>query len=171
MQYWQKGEGGWLCLPLSLAYRLYCDSLRVATYRKPKPTVETSCHSISTLLPTEAPDVNNMNCYTHERLHLFITDEQAMNQLNYWIIVQLMTIRPSSWLIKGLTDWQKKLLSDGQTELVTKKVQREIHSTDQRQYSIKCNKTQIIKDNSWQVSNSYMFRHRTAILRESTRTK
>jgi hypothetical protein len=51
---------------------------------------------------------------------MFVIDRQDMNQLNDWIIVQLMTIRPSSWLINGLTDWQKKLLSDGQTELVTK---------------------------------------------------
>jgi hypothetical protein len=29
----------------------------------------------------------------------------------------------------------------------------------------------LIKYNSWQVSNSYMFRHRSAILRDSSRTK
>jgi hypothetical protein len=52
---------------------------------------------------------------------MFIIDRQVMKQLSDWIIVQLMTIRPSSWLIKGLTDWQKKLVPDGQTELDTKK--------------------------------------------------
>ena len=35
--------------------------------------------------------------------------------------------------------------------------------------SIKYNKIQIIKNNSWQLSNSYMFWHQSAILRESTR--
>lgn len=56
---------------------------------------------------------------------MFVIDKQAMSQLNDWIIVQLMTILQSSWLIKGLTDWQKKLVSDGQTELVTKIKTRE----------------------------------------------
>ena len=35
----------------------------------------------------------------------------------------------------------------------------------------KYNKMQIIIYNTWQVSNAYMFPHRCAILRESTRTK
>jgi hypothetical protein len=46
-----------------------------------------------------------------------------------------------------------------------------IHRINQRMRSIKYNKTQITKYNSLQVSQSYMFRHRSAILRESTRTK
>ena len=29
----------------------------------------------------------------------------------------------------------------------------------------------LLKYNSWQVSNSYMFRHQDAILRDSSRTK
>jgi len=55
----RKVKGRWVCLPLRLAHRLYCDSVRVATYRKSKPTVETSSHTVSTFLLTEAPDVNN----------------------------------------------------------------------------------------------------------------
>jgi hypothetical protein len=38
-----------------------------------------------------------------------------------------------------------------------------IQNTNQQKNSIKYNKIQIIKHNSWQVSSSYMFRHRSTI--------
>jgi len=46
-----------------------------------------------------------------------------------------------------------------------------IQYTNQQMHSIKHNKTQITKYNSWQVSNSCMFQHQSAILMESTKTK
>ena len=45
-----------------------------------------------------------------------------------------------------------------------------IHYVNQLMQSINYNKTQTKKYNSWQISNSYMFRHRCAILRDSTIT-
>jgi hypothetical protein len=46
-----------------------------------------------------------------------------------------------------------------------------IHYINQQMHSIKHNKIQIIKYNSWQLSNSYMFQYQSAILKESTKTK
>jgi len=46
-----------------------------------------------------------------------------------------------------------------------------IHCIDRRMHSLNYNKIQTVKYISWQVSNSYMFRHRSAILRESSRSR
>jgi len=51
---------------------------------------------------------------------------------------------------------------------VTQQTGAKIHCIDRRMHSTNHNKTQIVKYSSWQVSNSYMFRHRIAIFRESS---
>ena len=45
------------------------------------------------------------------------------------------------------------------------------HCVNQQMQPTKCNNVQTIQYNSWPVSNCYMFRHRSAILSGSTRTK
>jgi len=46
-----------------------------------------------------------------------------------------------------------------------------VRHTNQQMHSIKYSKIQNIKYNSWQISNSSTFRHRSAFFKESTRTK
>jgi len=47
----------------------------------------------------------------------------------------------------------------------------EIQYVNQQMHSVKCNKIQTITHNSHNMYKPYMFRHRTAILREFTSTK
>ena len=54
---------------------------------------------------------------------------------------------------------------------VHNKTRAKIRCINRRKHSIKHNKIQIVKHSSWQISNSYIFGFRSAILRESTETR
>jgi hypothetical protein len=83
-----------------------------------------------------------------------------------WYIVEpfLFATTPTSKIITKVTDLTDYLLTVWVTNLTKKAVTR------LRAWSPRI-KLQIARCNSWEVSNSYMFRHRIAILKESARTK
>jgi len=73
------------------------------------------------------------------------------------------------WAIPAPTYWSRAMGANDGSKLTN--IIRNIHWGCQRMRSVKCNIRQMIKYNLWQISNCYMFRQRSAFLRETTRTK